>query len=134
VPNLGQLAPTTPVRRRRRQNWIPAIGSVPVPGPATVRVEWAYPPTTGPKAPTGFHVYLGTGSVNYTSPAATVLFTTGIANTFGVNVTGLPDATTYLIGVRAYNSTAEEPNTYTVSVLTDATGPGPVDSLTGIAV
>ena len=26
---------------------------------ARVRVEWAYPRTTGPKAPTGFHVYLG---------------------------------------------------------------------------
>jgi len=74
------------------------------------------------------------GSAGYAVPAATVLFTTGIANTFGVNLAGLVNGMTYTIGVRAFNAVAEEPNTYTVSVTADATGPGPVDSLSGIAI
>ena len=43
------------------------------------------------------------------------------------------DGVTYVIGVRAYNATAEEPNTMTVTVTADATGPEPVDSLTAVA-
>jgi len=73
-------------------------------------------------------------SLNYLYPAATVLYDTGVANTFVANLSNLLCATTYVIGVRAYNAVAEEPNTSTVSVLTDCTGPLPVDSLVGIAV
>jgi len=73
-------------------------------------------------------------SLNYSQPAATVLSSTMIANTFVCNIPGLSDGVTYLVGVRAYNAVAEEPNTNTVSVTADATGPLPVDSLVGIAV
>lgn len=103
-----------------------------------MRVEWGYP-ISGTQArataPTGFHVYIGTGGApSYGSPAATVLFTSGIINSFGASLTGLTGGTTYQIGVRAYNAVAEEPNTAFVSVTADSAGPAPVDSLTGTAV
>ena len=56
----------------------------------SIRVEWYYPPSAGLKAPTGFNVYTGTGgSPSYGSPAATVAFSTGIANTFVSNLVRL---------------------------------------------
>ena len=100
----------------------------------SIRVEWFYPPTLGPKAPTGFHVYIGTGGApSYGSPAATVLFSTGVANSFVANLAGFTGGTTYTIGVRAYNATAEEPNTNTTQVTAITAGPAPVDALAGIA-
>jgi hypothetical protein len=100
----------------------------------SIRVEWYYPPSTGLKAPTGFNVYTGTGgSPSYGSPAAIVAFSTGIANTFVSNLTGFIDGTTYTIGVRAYNATAQESNGNTVTVTADATGPAAVGALTGTA-
>ena len=100
----------------------------------SIRVEWYYPPTSARRPPLGFHVYTGTaGTPSYTMAAATVSFSTGIANSFVANMTGLVDGMTYTIGVRAYNATAEEPNTTAVTVTAIATGPEPVDRLTGIA-
>jgi hypothetical protein len=100
----------------------------------SIRVEWYYPPSAGLNAPTGFNVYTGTGgSPSYGSPAAAVAFSTGIANTFASTLSGFTDGTTYTIGVRAYNATAEESNTNTVNVTADATGPAAVVSLTGTA-
>ena len=100
----------------------------------SIRIEWYYPPSAGVKAPTGFNVYTGTGgSPGYASPAATVPFSTGIANTFVSNLTGFIDGTTYTIGVRAYNAIAEESNGNTVTVTADATGPAAVGALTGTA-
>jgi hypothetical protein len=101
---------------------------------ALVRVEWLYPIVNRAKTPAGFHVYVGTGGEpNYSSSAATVAFSTGIANTFVSTLTGLTDGTAYTIGVRAYSATGEEPNTNTVVVTADATGPTAVDSLTAVA-
>jgi hypothetical protein len=100
----------------------------------TIRAEWYYPPSVGSNAPLGFHAYVGTGgSPNYSTPAATVLFATGAANTFVANLASMTNGTTYTIGVRAYNATAEEPNIKTVSVTADSTGPEQVDSLAGFA-
>jgi hypothetical protein len=98
-----------------------------------IRVEWIYPPTSGPKAPTGFHVYTGIGVPNYLLPAATVLYGSAIANSFVSNIAGFTDLTTYVIAVRAFNATAEEANVNTVTVTAIATGPAPVESLVGIA-
>ena len=99
-----------------------------------IRVEWFYPKATGPMTPSGLHVYIGTGGTpNYTTPAATISYASGIANTFAANLTGLTDSSTYTIGVRAYNATAEETNTNTVTVTADSTGPSAVVELTGIA-
>jgi len=101
----------------------------------TVRVEWGYPVINRATVPTGFHVYLGTGGApSYSSPAATVSFSAGIANTFVSNLAGLTGGTTYQIGVRAYNAVAEEPNTSFVSVTADSAGPAAVDSLIATAI
>ena len=100
----------------------------------SIRVEWYYPQSAGPTAPTGFNVYTGTGgSPDYESPAATVAFSAGIANTFVSDLTGFIDGMVYTIGVRAFNATAEESNTNTVSVTADATGPAAVVALTATA-
>jgi hypothetical protein len=99
-----------------------------------IRAEWVYPLTTGPKKPVGFHVYSGTTGVpNYATPAATVLFTSGVANSFVGNLAGLTNGVTYTIGVRAYNATGEETNTNTATVIADSTGPTAVQSLTATA-
>jgi hypothetical protein len=101
----------------------------------TVRVEWAYNTINPSPIPTGFHVYIGTGGTpNYGSVAATVLYGAAIAGTFVSNITGLVDGTVYTVGVRAYNSTAEEPNAVTVNCTADATGPTAVVSLTATAI
>jgi hypothetical protein len=100
-----------------------------------IRVEWTYPPTTGSRAPTGFHVYAGTGGVpNYATPLATVSAKSSFGSAYVSNLTGFIDGATYTIGVRAFNSTAEEPNINTVNVTADATGPSAVVSLTGTAI
>ncbi len=98
----------------------------------SIRVEWAYPyPSLGSRRPTGFHVYLGSPTVSYASPVATIPFT-GLPVHIA-DIVGLTDGTTYAIGVRAYNATAEESNTASVSVLADATGPTAVVGLTATA-
>ena len=100
-----------------------------------IRVEWAYNTINPNPAPTGFHVYKGTGgSPSYGSPAATVSFQAAIAGTFVANLAGLSNGVAYTIGVRAYNATAEEPNTVTVTVTADSTGPSAVVSLTATAI
>jgi len=99
-----------------------------------IKLEWHYAPVYTAKAPSGFNVYLGAGAPpSYGSPVATVGFGTSIANTFFTTISGLTSSVTYFVGVRAYNATAEEPNTNTVSVVADATGPAAVASLTGTA-
>lgn len=100
----------------------------------SVKVEWYFPRTTGPRKPTGFHVYKGVGAVSYITPAATVLYSAGFANTFQATLAGLADGVVYSIGVRAYNSSAEEKNTAFVTVTADSTGPSPVVGLTGTAI
>jgi hypothetical protein len=99
----------------------------------SIRVEWTYPPAVGAKIPTGFHVYLGTGTLSYTTPVATVLFGTAIANSYVYNSAALSNGVTYTIGVRAFNVTAEESNTNTVTATAVTVGPTAVVSLTAIA-
>ncbi len=100
-----------------------------------IRVEWGYPAVTNrAKTPTGFHVYRGTGGiVNYTTPVATVLWGTMVAGSFVANLTGLTNGATYTMGVRAYNATAEETNTNTVSATAVSVGPTAVESLLATA-
>jgi len=100
-----------------------------------IRVEWAYNTINPAPIPTGFHVYQGTGGMpSYGSPAATVSFAAAIAGTFVANLAGLSNGIAYTIGVRAYNATAEEPNTVTVTVTADSAGPSAVVSLTATAI
>ena len=71
---------------------------------------------------------------NYAAPAATVLYSAGLFNTFQANLVRLMDGIEYAVGVRAYNSVGEEQNTTVVTVTADATGPAAVDSLTARAI
>lgn len=110
-----------------------------------VRVEWVYGQATGPTAPSGFHVYIGTTGVpNYASPVTVTVpgvtgsvtavpFSSGRAGSFVANIAALTNGTTYAVGVRAFNATGEETNTNIALVTADATGPSPVDSLVGVA-
>jgi hypothetical protein len=99
-----------------------------------IRAEWSYNVINPTPVPTGFHVYIGTPTVSYSSPAATVSFQAAIAGTFVANIPGLTSGDVYQVGVRAYNGVAEEPNTVTVTVTADSVGPSPVISLAAIAV
>ena len=99
-----------------------------------IRVEWTYPPTTGAMAPTGFHVYLNPGVLSYTAATATVLVGTVLpGGSYVANVPGLTNATTYTIGVRAYNATGEETNTATVTATANSVGPTAVTGLSATA-
>ena len=101
----------------------------------TVRVEWGYNTINPSPVPTGFHVYLGTGGTpNYGTVAATVSFQSAIAGSFVTDIPGLINGTAYTFGVRAYNATAEEPNTSTVTCTADSAGPAAVTSLAATAI
>jgi hypothetical protein len=100
-----------------------------------IRVEWAYNTINPSPSPTGFHVYVGTlGVVNYSAIAATVSFAASIGGTFVANLAGLGSGIAYTIGVRAFNATAEEPNTNPVTVTADSSGPSAVVDLTATAI
>lgn len=105
-----------------------ALAAVALAG-AQVRVTWGYPPVT--TAPDGFHVYLGEGTPDYGTPVATVAYKGGRGGVWSVSLAGLADATTYVIGVRAFQGQSEEENTATASVTADATGPTAVHDLAG---
>lgn len=106
----------------------------PLPG-GSLRVGWHYPIARGPKAPTGFHVYVGTGGTpDYSSPAATVAYSLGFMNAFAVTLTGLTGGTAYTVAVRAYNASGDEPNATVVTATAKTSGPAPVDSLTATPV
>jgi hypothetical protein len=97
-------------------------------------VAWQYSPAGQSAAPTGFHVYVNAGSPPACTPdsqAATVPY--GAGRAFYADLSGLTDGTTYYVIVRAYNATAEEPNTNAATVTADATGPLPVRSLVATA-
>jgi hypothetical protein len=110
------------------------LRALPVAG-GNIKVEWSYANLARrAQTPTGFHVYVGVGSLDYASPVASVAYTSSIMSSFTTVLTGLTSGTTYTIGVRAYNATAEEPNTMTIACTSDAIGPTAVQSLTAIAV
>jgi hypothetical protein len=102
----------------------------------SIRVEWTYPGiSVAAKKPTGFHVYTAISPAlpTYITPAATVPFASSIMGSFVANIGPLTNALTYTIGVRAYNASAEEANTTTVSATADSVGPGAIVGLTAQA-
>lgn len=102
---------------------------------ASILAEWTYLGTgVAAQTPTGFHVYVGTSlPLNYTTPTATTLYSSGIFNSYSATLTGLTNGTTYYIGVRAYNAVSQETNTVTVSCVADSVGPTAVVGLTIVA-
>ncbi len=80
-------------------------------------VHWSYPYVATLPRPTAFRVYVGPSPVGptYTAPAAIVPYYPGV-RFYRAKITGLVGGQQYLVGVRAYNAVAEEPNTTVVSV------------------
>jgi hypothetical protein len=101
---------------------------------ASLQVRWQYNPGGQGGAPTGFHVYAGTPSVSYATPAATVAYVPGSVRPYQATLTSLTDGALYQVSVRAYNASGEESNTTVMSVTAKATGPKAVDSLTATVV
>lgn len=106
----------------------------------TAIVEWSYPYLNLSAIPTGFHLYLTAGStLSYAVPAQTVAYgPAGLPialrraqpGNYRATLSGLSDGTSYVVGVRAYNSAGEEGNTLALSVIGDSTPPLNVASLT----
>jgi hypothetical protein len=94
---------------------------------AKLRVRWLNNKLAAGGKPTGFHVYKGTPTISYGSPAGTVNYAD--VRDFHFDLTGLTNGATYQVGVRAFNATAEEPNTTVASAVAVSTGPTAVDSL-----
>jgi len=98
--------------------------------------EWAYNAANQGGAPTGFKVWLTVGTTpNYgVSPSATIAYSTGTPY-FRAELTGLSDATEYVVAVRAYNASGNETNTTATALVTgDSTGPDAVDDLAATIV
>lgn len=97
-----------------------------------VVAEWGHPGGTRDNAPTGYRVYAGWPSPDYSAP---VLTTTARAfhGSFSAVLEGLSDGP-LAVGVRAFNATAEEGNADFAAVDVDGTPPDPVDGLTVSAV
>jgi hypothetical protein len=96
-------------------------------------VTWHYNPGGQGAAPSVFHVYIGTPTPDYGSPAAIVPYVRG-GRAFLASLSGLADGVAYQVGVRAVNASGEEQNTATASVVGAVSGPLPVVSLTASAV
>lgn len=99
-----------------------------------VRVEWTHVMPSGANRPTGFKVYAGSPTPNYSTPLATVPAAAALAGTFRANLTGLADGVLVAIAVRAYNAASEDASTSYITATPDATPPAAVGGLTGTAV
>lgn len=98
-------------------------------GSGAIRAEWTYPTGLGAQQATSFSAYVGVGTPDYATPAATVAYSSGINNAFVANIGSLSAGTTYAVVVRASNATGQESNTNSVSATTASSGPSAVQSL-----
>lgn len=88
----------------------------------SIIVSWSYNVGGQGGAPTGFYVYIGTPTVSYVTPAATIPYIAG-SRTYTTKILSLTDTDVYQVVVRAFNATGIEANTDIMSVTADATGP-----------
>lgn len=93
-----------------------------------MKVTWAYNPRGQGAAPTNFHIYKGTPTVSYASPAATVSYAVSSHN-FSATLTSLTNGATYQFSVRAYNASGEETNTVIFTAKASTSGPSPATNL-----
>jgi hypothetical protein len=106
-----------------------------IPGaPGAIAVSWFYPTSAArlPTKPTGFKVYLGTPTVSFSSPAATIAYLA--TGSFRATVSGLTAGSPYQLVVRAYNAAGDDGNTNVVTVTPVAGGPSGVTGLAATLV
>lgn len=105
-----------------------------LPGPGgTAMVSWAYSPLNQGGPPTGFHVYIGSPTVGYGSPIATVPYASAI-QFYSASLTSLTGGTSYQVGARSYNAAGDETNTNTVTFTASTSGPSPVTNLSATII
>lgn len=101
----------------------------------TAEVGWTWLPRPGESAPTGYKVWVTSGtSVNYAAAASATVAHVGVGSRHSASVSGLTDGTTYAIGVRAYNAVGDELNTNKVTIVGRSTGAGAVGGLSGSGI
>jgi hypothetical protein len=97
----------------------------------TLAVSWVYflpygsagsASAAGRPAPTGFHVYAGTGPLSYATPALTAPYQG--ADSSSVKLTGLTPGVPVTVAVRAFNAAGEEVNAVTVTATPSGDAPG----------
>lgn len=115
---------------------LPPVGlrAIPQKG-ATIKVEWAASPAVRPaSAATSYAIYMTAGlTPSYGTPAETVPASSALFGTFGCTLQGA-DGQTYAIAVRAQNVSGQDAGLGFVVATAEATGPGPVLDLVGVAV
>lgn len=110
---------------------VPPVGTtVDVQAAGAARVRWSYLRRPGGTDPTGFYVYKTVGgSVDFaSSPVATIPFIAGQIF-YKTTLSSIAHATTYAVGVRAYNAAGTDLNETSVTIVGDTTAPGPVEGL-----
>lgn len=98
----------------------------------TCRVTWAYPINGGA---TGFHVYIGIGSPDYSAPVTSSAYdrnSPGRVNS--VALAGLSNGVSYAVAVRAFNAAGEERNINVSTVVGASSGPSPAVALAAVVV
>jgi hypothetical protein len=93
----------------------------------SIVVHWVRNPAAQAGRPTGYNLYAGSPTPNFSSPAAT-LADTG-ARDYRAMISGLTDGLAYQVVVRSFNAAGEEQNTNALTLTAVSTGPDPVDGL-----
>lgn len=98
---------------------------------AKLKVRWRYSPTAQEVEPTGFNIYMDSGSgFDFGLPEAIVAYNQGGYGEFDWTSASLTDGQLYRFTVRSYRSGGgESQNTDYVSAAADSTGP---DAITGL--
>jgi len=98
---------------------------------AKFRLRWRYTRISEEIAPTGFHIYMDSGSgFNFSSPDATVNYGLGGRGEFSWTSGALTHGQQYRFCVRSYHEGAgESQNTNYVAAVADSQGP---DAITGL--
>lgn len=100
---------------------------------AKLKVRWRYSELGQEIAPTGFRIYIDSGSgCDFDTPDATVAFAQGGGPEFSWTSAALSDGTTYKFCVRAYTTgSGETQNTAFVSAVAKSSGPSGLTGITG---
>lgn len=99
----------------------------------TALVTWDYNPGGEGAPPQGFRVFIGTPTVSFTVPVATVLYHADLDH-YAATLSGLADGSVYQISVRSYNLNGEEKNSAIATVTGDVDGPAAVENLAATVV